>query len=171
MKIFLESERLFLREITPGDTGLLFQIHSDPEVMKFIRPPETTLAATEATLKKIFRTNQYEQGLGLWICHEKAGGAFIGWFVLKHLDATADVEIGYRLMKKYWGRGYATEMTKKLIGHGFETLGLNRIVGATHPENAASQHVLEKAGLTFARIQHVYANDARIYECFNPLKS
>lgn len=168
MKIFLQSERLFLREITPGDTGLLFQLHSDPEVMKFIRPPEMSLAASEATLNKIFRTNQYDQGLGLWICHEKAGGAFIGWFVLKNLDDTSDIEIGYRLMKKYWGRGYATEMTKKLIGHGFEILGLKRIVGATHPDNAASQHVLEKAGLTFTRIQRVYGVEARIYVCYNP---
>lgn len=170
MKKFLESERLYLREISKKDLPLLFELHSDPEVMKFIRPPETTIQETEATLNRIFRTNKYEQGLGLWICHEKNTGDFAGWFVLKNLDDTDDIEIGYRLLKKHWGKGYATEMSKELLKHGFEKIGLDKIVGATRFDNIASQRVLEKIGLKYARIQHVYNTDAWIYECYNPSK-
>ena len=88
--------------------------------------------------------------------------------ILKNPDNTADIEIGYRLLKKHWRKGYSTEMSKVLLKHGFEKLGLKKIVGATHPGNLASKHVLEKIGLKFARIQHVYNTDAWIYEGFNP---
>ena len=67
MKKFLESERLYLREINSQDLHLLFKLHSDPEVMQFIRPVEKTIEETQATLHRILSTNKYEQGLGLWI--------------------------------------------------------------------------------------------------------
>lgn len=170
MKKFLESERLYLREISEDDLHLLFDLHSDPDVMKFIRPPEVSIEETHATLDRIFRTNKYEQGLGLWMCHEKNTGDFIGWFVLKNLDDTVDIEIGYRLLKKHWGKGFATEMSMELLKHGFEKIGLDKIVGATRYDNIASQRVLEKIGLKYACIQRVYNTDAWIYEGFNPLK-
>ena len=170
MKIFLESERLLLREISESDLDFLFELHFDAEVMKYIRPAEKTMEETRTTMKRIRSTNKYDQGLGLWMCEEKKSGELIGWFVLKDLDDTTDIEIGYRLMRKHWGNGYATEMSRELLKHGFEKLNLEKIVGATRFDNTASQHVLEKIGLKFARIQHVYNTDAWIYECFNPAK-
>ena len=148
---------------------MLFELHSDPEVMKYIRPAEKTIEETKATLQRIISTNKYEQGLGLWICCLKSTGEFIGWFVLKDLDKTEDIEIGYRLLKKHWGNRYATEMSRELLKHGFEKLKLDKIVGATRFDNTPSQHVLEKIGLKFVRIQHVYNTDAWIYECVNTL--
>jgi len=168
MKKFLVSERLYLREISEDDLHLLFELHRDAEVMEYIRPPETTIEETAVTFKRIQSTNKYKEGLGLWMCHENSSDLFIGWFILKNLDDTDDIEIGYRLHKKFWGKGFATEMSKVLLKKGFENPKLEKIVGATHPANKASQHVLEKIGMKFARIQHVYRTDAWIYECFNP---
>ncbi|MEO8087617.1 MAG: GNAT family N-acetyltransferase, partial [Bacteroidota bacterium] len=111
MKQFLESERLYLREIAETDLQMLFELHSDPEVMQFIRPVEKTIEETEVTLKRILSTNKYGQGLGLWICCLKSTDELIGWCVLKNFDKTEDIEIGYRLFKKHWGNGYATEMS------------------------------------------------------------
>lgn len=164
MKHFLDSQRLSLREISRDDLTLLFELHSDPEVMKYIRPAEKTIAETSQTMEKIFRTNDYQKGLGLWICEEKNSHSFVGWFVLKSLDVTGDIEIGYRLLRKCWGKGYATEMSKVLMSHGFEILRLNKIAGATHPDNKSSQHVLEKIGMKFSRIEKIHSIDAWYYE-------
>src|SRR6187431_790779 len=127
MNCFLESKRLYLRVIEESDLNLLFELHSDPEVMKYIRPAEKTLDETFATMQRIFRTNNYEKGIGLWICHEKISNDFIGWFVLKPLDGTQDIEIGYRLLRKHWGKGFATEMSKELITYCFNKLKLPKI--------------------------------------------
>ncbi len=61
-------------------------------------------------------------------------------------------------------------MSRELLKYGFKKLNLKKIVGATRFDNKASQHVLEKIGLRFARIQNVCNTDAWIYECFNPSK-
>ena len=164
MNYFLLTERLYLREVTENDLGNLFELHSDPEVMKFIRPAEKTWDETHATMERIFRTNNYEKGIGLWICHEKISNEFIGWFVLKPLKNTADLEIGYRLLRKYWGKGFATEMSHALLKYCFNELMLPKIAAATHPDNHASQHVLEKIGLRFVRRQVIHNINACIYE-------
>jgi len=167
MNYFLETERLYLREIEEEDIHLLFELHSDPEVMKFIRPAEKTLDESRTTLQRIFRTNDYEKGIGLWICHKKISNDFIGWFVLKPLENTPDIEIGYRLLKKHWGKGYATEMANEMVGYCFTKLKLDKIAAATHPDNQASQHVLEKIGLRFVRRQMIHNINACIYERLN----
>jgi RimJ/RimL family protein N-acetyltransferase len=164
MNVFLETERLYLREIKEDDLPLLFELHSDPEVMKFIRPAEKTLDETRATMERILRTNNYPEGIGLWICQEKSSNEFIGWFVLKPLENTPDIEIGYRLLRKQWGKGFATEMSHELLNYCFNVTGLSKIAAATHPDNHASQHVLEKIGLRFVRRQQIHNINACIYE-------
>ena len=168
MNRFLETERLYLREIEEDDLHFLFELHSDPEVMKFIRPAEKTLDETHATMQRIFRTNNYEKGIGLWICHEKISNEFIGWYVLKPLENTPDIEVGYRLLKIHWGKGFATEMSRALVTYCFNKLRLPKIAAATHPDNHASQHVLEKIGLRFVRRQMIHDINACIYELHRP---
>jgi len=167
MNYFLESDRLYLREIAEDDLHLLFELHSDPEVMKFIRPAEKTLDETRATMQRIFRTNDYANGIGVWICHEKISDEFIGWYVLKPLENTSDIEIGYRLLKKHWKKGYATEMSRELLKYCFNDRKLSKIAAATHPDNKASQHVLEKIGLKYVRRQMINNINACIYEISN----
>src|SRR5881227_3139476 len=77
--------------------------------------------------------------------------------------ASAEVEVGYRLSPRMWGRGYATEGARALLRYGFDVLGLYRIVGLTHPENLASQRVLCKAGLREAGWGRYYDRDLRLF--------
>jgi len=72
---------------------------------------------------------------------------FVGVFALIYIPDTVEVEVGYRLHKHAWGIGLATEGASALVDYGFETVGLDRIVGLTHAENDASKKVLMKAGL------------------------
>ena len=99
-------------------------------------------------------------GLGLGACFLQSSGEFIGWFMLRPrsyrpydatgtlLDPVEDAEIGYRLARRFWGQGYATEMSTALVRHGFEQLALPRIVGFVDHDHLASIRVLEKAGLS-----------------------
>ncbi len=89
-----------------------------------------------------------EHGLGWWAVELRcATGELLGWNGLQYLPETDEVEVGFLLSRPHWGQGLATEGALAALRFGFETLGLSRIVGIVHPENAASQRVLEKAGL------------------------
>jgi RimJ/RimL family protein N-acetyltransferase len=91
-------------------------------------------------------------GGGWWAAHEKATGAFIGWFELSPAgDGVA--ELGYRLHPDHWGRGYATEGARALVAHGFAT-GLTKVVATAMAVNTASRRVLEKVGLRYVRTFH-----------------
>ena len=89
--------------------------------------------------------------------------AIIGWFCLKYAPKTVDIEVGYRLLAEVWGRGLATEGARALVRYGFDELGLDRIIGVTHPDNAASQRVLVKAGLDDAGWGNYYGRELRLF--------
>jgi ribosomal-protein-alanine N-acetyltransferase len=82
----------------------------------------------------------------------------IGVTGLTHLDDGPEVEVGYRFLNRCWGRGYATEAARASIAYGFSELGLDRIVAVTLPKNIASRRVMEKCGMSFVGVMHVYGS-------------
>ncbi|KUG08750.1 GNAT family N-acetyltransferase [Solirubrum puertoriconensis] len=163
-----ETERLALRQLTLTDLDTLYRLDSDPEVMRYIIPPRT-YDGTREYLEELIANYEKFPGLGRWAVIEKSTGAFVGVHVLKHLEASGHIEVGYRFFRQYWGRGYATEMTKALLRYGFEDLGLQQIVGVTNPENVASQHVLEKCGMRYRHMAEFYGGPVRFYTIENQL--
>ena len=144
MKPTLETERLILRPQVESDTIELMAMSMDPEVMKFIGYGAMSLQEShELTLETLEMDGPY----GRWILVEKGNGTILGWAVLTHLDGSDEIEVGYGLKVIAWGRGFATEATRRLMQYGFEDLGLAEIVAVSRPENVASHKVLEKAGL------------------------
>lgn len=143
----LESERLFLRRFTSGDLDFLASLLGDGDVARFLGGVKDR-AAAEATLRT--RALDYydrHPGLGMWATVERASGRLVGFHVLNHIHGEPDIQVGYALRREAWGRGYATEMTVRLLRYGFHDLGLPQIVAITNLDNVASQRVLEKAGL------------------------
>ena len=159
----LQSERLYLRQLSHFDLENLFRLDSDAEVMKYIRTSCTDKELLREGLSKMI--NYYEEypGFGVWPAIEKETNNFIGWFCLKQLDQSGETEIGYRLLKEYWSRGYATEMATKLLAYGFSEKKLDHIAGITHPENINSQKVLTKIGLKYVKQAHYYNKDVNYY--------
>src|SRR5687768_8011989 len=88
-------------------------------------------------------------GLGIWATILKDTGSFIGASGLVYYDNTTEIEIGYRMLKEYWNKGYATEASLGLLDYGFRTLGLGKIVSSAHVENFASRRVMEKIGMSY----------------------
>jgi [ribosomal protein S5]-alanine N-acetyltransferase len=148
MYIF-ESERLGFRTWLERDTEPFIQMNADPEVMEFF----PGLLTPEQAIAYIGRITTFhrENNFGLWAIDEKASGKFIGFIGLTRATFespfTPCIEIGWRLAKAFWGKGYATEGATACLEYGFGTLGLSEINSFTAVTNTRSVHVMQKIGM------------------------
>ena len=155
MRVYLETERLILRRFTREDVDLLVALDGDPEVMRYLTggQPTPREAIEHDFLPAWLRYYERGDDYGFWAAVEKGSGAFLGWF---HLRPTGDappgeVELGYRLIRAAWGKGYATEGSRALVDKGFRELGVRRVVASTYQDNLGSRRVMEKLGMTLVR--------------------
>lgn len=157
MKIKLETNRLILREILESDEESMFQLDSNAAVHKYLgnNPIKTK---DEAVQTIAFIRSQYKNyGIGRFACIEKSSGHFIGWSGLKFntgekesLNNHTDfIDIGYRLLPKYWGKGYGYESAIASLEFGFNSMNYQKIYGAADVANIASNKILKKIGLHF----------------------
>jgi RimJ/RimL family protein N-acetyltransferase len=158
MQVLLETERLVLRRFTEADVDNLFDLDSDPDVMRFLtggKPTPREVIRNE-TLPRLLRYYERFAGFGFWAAIEKSTGEFLGWFhfLPRKGSGPDEAELGYRLRKSAWGKGYGTEGSRALIRKGFTELGVRRVVAETMAVNIASRRVMEKAGLTLVRTFH-----------------
>jgi RimJ/RimL family protein N-acetyltransferase len=157
MGIFLETDRLVLRQFTAGDVDHIVELDSDPAVMRYLTGGRPTPLEEVRDVVLPFWLAYHERGehFGFWAAVEKASGRFVGWFHFRPRpdgppaggDADAGVELGYRLRREVWGQGYATEGSVALIRKGFTELGVERVYAETLAVNLGSRRVMEKAGL------------------------
>ncbi|GAA2374936.1 GNAT family N-acetyltransferase [Dactylosporangium salmoneum] len=155
MSVHLETERLALRRITVGDLDNLVALDADPEVMRYLGPPTLLQAMRDEGLPRILAYYDRGDDLGYWAVQEKAAETFLGWvFFRPHRDidppAPVDrsgIEVGYRLRREAWGKGFATEACRPLVVRGFEALGVERVYAETMATNVGSRRVMEKCGL------------------------
>lgn len=153
----LETERMVLRRFTSADVDALHELDGDPEVMRFLDNGEPTpREVIEAQLARQLATYQTHPGYGRWAAIEKATGEFAGWFALDPSGPHPDPapELGYRLRRAVWGRGYATEGSRALVAHAFTELGADRVWAETMFVNDRSRRVMEKVGLRHVRTFH-----------------
>ena len=151
---FAETKRFILREITHDDIDGFYELESDPEVHRYLG---TQPIKKKEELTKVidYIHRQYkENGIGRWAVEDKATGKFLGWAGLKLEDLETNghvnyYDLGYRLIRKYWGQGVATECSIASVNYAFDVLKIPTLYGAAHVENTGSNIVLQKAGLKF----------------------
>jgi ribosomal-protein-alanine N-acetyltransferase len=157
----VETARLLLRPLGPED---LEEHHavvgSDPQVTWDGKA--RTLEESRAYLEA-HRQHWDEHAFGMWAAIEKTTGDFLGHAGLQTLEDTDDVQVGYYLGQRAWGRGFATEAARAALRYGFEYLGLPHIVAVARPENRASQKVLAKIGMCQAGIECHYGFDVQVW--------
>ncbi len=152
--VYLETDRLVLRRFTSGDLDLIVELDGDLEVKRYI---DNGAAVDRDDLREMLDwwLGYYERfdGYGFWAAIEKASGRFIGWCHLRPGEGAGPLEpeLGYRLRRDAWGRGYATEGSLALIRKAFVDLGAERVNAETMAVNIGSRRVMEKAGLRFVR--------------------
>ena len=154
MEIIIETERLILRKIELSDQQSMFELDSDNDVHKYLGEP--VVKTIEESILKINNINeQYiNNGVGRLAVIEKSTNLFLGWSGLKLEEPRKHhnqkyYDIGYRLIKKYWGKGYATESAKACLDYGFNNLNLIEIYADVDSNNIVSKNVLEKIGLKY----------------------
>jgi RimJ/RimL family protein N-acetyltransferase len=154
MNVILGTPRLVLRQFTEDDVDNLFELNSDPAVMRYLTGGRPT--PREEIRDQIIPFHRAVYGrldrLGTWAA-ESAAGEFLGWFHFRpgpDGDIT-NIDLGYRLRRSAWHKGYATEGSRALIAMGFTDLGVGRVFGHTMTVNTASRRVMEKCGLTLVR--------------------
>ena len=154
MHVLLETDRLILRRFTEDDVDNLVDLNSDPEVVFYInggRPiPRTEI---ERDLSHFLAYHERPDGYGFYAAIEKATGEFLGWFHFRPHEGSPpdEPELGYRLKKSAWGKGFGTEGSRALIHKGFTEQGARRVVASTMVVNVGSRRVMEKSGLRYVR--------------------
>ena len=131
MQVFLETDRLVLRRFTLADADNLVNLDADPEVMRFVTGgiPTSREEIENEVLAAFLGYYQRYEGYGFWAAIEKATVEFLGWFHSRPRQdaAPGEAELGYRLRKSAWGKGYATEGSRARIRKGFTEFDVQRV--------------------------------------------
>jgi len=159
------TERLILKPLKKSDDVSLFELHSDEEVMHFVRRPDTDIFQTKKRIKEILEYSELNQNLGLWCVFDKVSSNFLGWGILVHIEHNQGypIELGFRLHKKYWRKGFGSEVASALIQYA-QGLQLKTISAITREDNIASQKTLVKSGFNFVDKRSFYNQEVWYYE-------
>lgn len=158
----LETPRLYLREMTPEDAEVAYILNLDPDVLRYTGDdPFENIEEAKTFLENYASYRTY--GFGRWGVILKETGEYLGWCGLKYTPELDEFDIGYRLMKKFWGKGYATEAAEACLEFGFTQLNMKTIVGRAMPANVASVRVLEKIGLSYLENRFTDGTEEVIY--------
>lgn len=148
--VIFETDRIIVRRYTPADKDNFYRLNGDPEIMRYIRAAKDPQECV-VILKRNISFYEQRPMMGRWAMIEKASGNFIGSFAIipvETVDHTRhdEIQIGYALLKEYWGKGFATESALAGRQYAFDEMKLTRIVAITEVENIASQKVLLRSG-------------------------
>jgi RimJ/RimL family protein N-acetyltransferase len=161
----IETARLLLRSFTPADVDDLLAMDGDARVMRYIGA-EGRARSRDEVVEAIGRIADFAErhpGMSLLHASERITGRFVGGCGLFPVPDGSAIELAYRLPHACWGHGYATEMARAVLAHGFRTLGLTRVVGLTYPQNVPSQRVLLKLGMRDEGEAEHYGRTMRVF--------
>ena len=142
----LKTDRLLLRPHQEEDWVRLVELDSDPEVVRYTGDAgfwsESEAKAVIQRLLGQFKDHK----MGRFLVTLQQTGEYLGWAGLRLSPETKKVDLGYRLLRRQWGKGYATEASRKCLEYGFNQIELDQIVAHADSKNLASVHVLKKLG-------------------------
>lgn len=143
----LETPRLRLREFRAEDAESLYALNADPDVMRYTgeRGFENPASARHFLAQYRYTPEHF----GRWAVTHRESGEFMGFCGLKRPETGGQVDLGFRLFRRYWASGYATEAARACLQAGFEQFGLEEIMSRVMRENGPSISVLQKLGMTY----------------------
>ncbi|GAB1449274.1 GNAT family N-acetyltransferase [Bacteroidota bacterium] len=152
LNLYAESNRLIYRPLQEDDLDAMFELDSDPEVHRYLGNKPIVSREEAAQVIRFVQQQYRELGIGRWAIVEKETGEFVGWGGLKKVMESGFVEapyfdLGYRLLRRFWGNGYATENAFASKQYAFNQLKSNQIFACAHQNNLASNSILKKIGM------------------------
>lgn len=168
-KHIILTDRLQLVPFAPEHTDGLFVMNSNPEVMRYLGDVQT-LEDVEKNIARV-QARWEKSGYGWWAVLLKGSDTVIGAACLQNLAnrENAALEIGWRLIPEFQGKGYATEAGRAAMDYGFETLGVDYLCAVANPENIASQKVMQRLGMHDVGVQTHYDEPCAYYELYKPV--
>lgn len=154
---YLETAHVILRQYLETDLDHFVELNQDPEVMRYLSggSPSSLEETREGAERMTFYAQKFSGKLGAFTAVSRETDEVMGWFLLrpdrKTLDRVHELELGYRLKKKFWGKGYATEVSRALVQKAFRDCGADFVFAQTRVNNQGSRKVMEKVGMTFIR--------------------
>ncbi len=151
----LQTERITLVPLADEHLEWEVEVDSDPEVMRYLSGRASTRQEVEASHARRMAAAEKVDGLGFWI--GLVDDEFVGWWILQPAhgpdqpDDPGVADLGYRLLRRHWHKGLATEGARELVRYGLDDVGLDRIIAQTMTVNAAARAVMERIGLTYVR--------------------
>ncbi len=161
MKHIIETERLILRNFSLDDAQNLYDLNLDPDVLKYTGDRTFDSVNSARTFLKNY-IDYKENGYGRWAVIKKDTDRFIGWCGLKFNEENL-IDVGFRIFRKEWNKGYATESAKASIQYGFETLQLNEIIARVSAQNKSSLRVIEKLKMVFWKYDYCSGIENAMY--------
>ncbi len=166
----ISTDRLVLRRFCAQDAAPLFELNSDAEVLRYTGDEPFPNVAAAADFIRGY-SHYRDHSFGRWAVTGRESGAFMGFCGLRSSAHTGEVDLGFRLFRKYWARGIATEAARATLKAGFEQFKLGEITGRAMRENLPSITVLQKLGMRFRELSEekelfwlVYAITAEEYK-------
>jgi ribosomal-protein-alanine N-acetyltransferase len=158
-----ETDRMYLRRLEMADVDGLLGIFSDPEAMRYY-PGTKSRREAEDWVRWNLRSYR-RHGFGLWAAILKDSDEFAGQcgLVSQEVDGRNEVEIGYLFLRRFWGRGLATEAAQACRDYGFGTLGYDRLVSLIDPANLPSRRVAEKVGMRLEKHTYKWGKEICVY--------
>ncbi|MGW0504914.1 GNAT family N-acetyltransferase [Micromonospora sp. NPDC003241] len=157
-QVVLRTARLVLAPLAEVHLPHEVALDADAEVMRFLAPVRSAAEVARLHRERVAVARR-APGLGFWA--GSIDGEFVGWWLLEP-PARADqgpvvgqAELGYRLARRFWRRGLASEGARELIRHGFADLGLSRIFAETMAVNVASRATMAAVGMRYVRTFHL----------------
>ena len=160
----LRTPHLLLRGWMPDDAEAWFNILQEEGILRYF-PNPVPPGREKADAYIAHHLAHWEHyGYGHWAVVTQDDGHVVGWAGLEHLPELGETEVAYLLSRRVWGHGYASEAARAAIRFGFETAGLEAIIGLVHQDNIASISVLEKCGLRYADRVTLWGMSLRRYQ-------
>jgi ribosomal-protein-alanine N-acetyltransferase len=157
----LQTPRILLRELVATDAPALFDLRSDPEVMKLVSRPLMTRPEEADALVELIRANQANGTSIHWAMAIHGQPALIGLIGYWRMQPEHHkAELGYMLARSHWGKGLISEAIHAVVRCGFDTLRMHRVEAIIAPANHASRRVLEKNGF----IQEGHFNEDHLWQ-------
>ncbi len=144
-----QTVSLTLRPLRETDAPILHRIYQMKGVLAYfpttVPPPLEKVGRWIASQEK----HWLEHGYGNWGITPQGATEIVGWAGLQFLPELDETEVGFLLSSEYWGKGYATEAALAALQFGFDRIRLDHIIALVHPDNRASQRVIQKCGMDY----------------------
>jgi len=168
-----ETERLTFRLLKESDFDMWLPLFDNEDAARFLAMDSTKSKRElcELWFEKVF--NRYKNDLGgMNVLIEKSTGNLIGQcgLLVQDIDSRIRLEVGYSVLPKYWGKGFATEAAVKCKNYAFSHDYSETIISIIHPENIASEKVALKNGMSLTKQVLFHDMPANIFEVKKPLK-